>query len=198
MRILMYLKGSLRQGLHFKTAEDRFIIIFTDADCVGSRIHKRSTTWYFIYVWRNLITWRSKKQIVVARSSSEVELRALGLGVCEGLWLKKVLSELGQTLGKSIQVDCGNISALHHGWKLRSTRQVQTYGNQQTFHVRKDRSQICQYRVDSYEGLFSWSPHQNSPHQIFFQTLLSKLGCITIYIQAWGGVRIIRQERKES
>ena len=40
------------------------------------------------------MTWRSKKQTVVARSRAEVELRSVALGVCETLWLKMLLDEL--------------------------------------------------------------------------------------------------------
>ena len=42
----------------------------------------------------NLVTWRSKKQSVVARSSAEAEYRAIALGICELLWLKRLLWEL--------------------------------------------------------------------------------------------------------
>lgn len=38
-----------------------------------------------MYVWRNLVTWRSKKQSVMSRSSVEVEFRAMALGICEGI-----------------------------------------------------------------------------------------------------------------
>ena len=43
----------------------------------------------------NLVTWRSKKQKVVARSSVEAEFRAMSNDVCELLWLKKLLRDLG-------------------------------------------------------------------------------------------------------
>jgi len=39
----------------------------------------------------NLVTWRSKKQSVVARSSAEAEFRALAHGICEGIWIKRLL-----------------------------------------------------------------------------------------------------------
>ena len=43
----------------------------------------------------NFVTWRSKKQGVVARSKVEVEYRAMSLGICE-IWLQKVLSDFCQ------------------------------------------------------------------------------------------------------
>ncbi|KAL6339861.1 hypothetical protein AAG906_034949 [Vitis piasezkii] len=62
----------------------------------------RSTSGYCSFVWGNLVTWRSKKQSVVARSSAEAEYRALAQGICEGIWIKRVLSELGQTSSSPI------------------------------------------------------------------------------------------------
>ena len=50
-----------------------------------------------MFVWGNLVTWRSKKQ-VVARGSAEAEFRALAQGICEGIWLNKLLSELRVTI----------------------------------------------------------------------------------------------------
>lgn len=43
----------------------------------------------------NLVTLSSKKQVVVARSSAEVEFKSKAHGVCELLWLKMLLGELG-------------------------------------------------------------------------------------------------------
>ncbi|RVW13599.1 Retrovirus-related Pol polyprotein from transposon RE1 [Vitis vinifera] len=42
----------------------------------------------------NLVTWRSKKQIVVARSSAEIEFKTLAHGICKLLWLKILLDDL--------------------------------------------------------------------------------------------------------
>ena len=49
--------------------------------------YRRSTTGYCTYVWGNLVTWRSKKQSVVVRSSAKAEFRVLAQGICEGIWL---------------------------------------------------------------------------------------------------------------
>ena len=38
----------------------------------------------------NLVTWKSKKQNVVARSSVAAKFRVLAQGTCELMWLKRV------------------------------------------------------------------------------------------------------------
>lgn len=68
--------------------------IFTDVDWAGSVTDRISTFEYCTYVWGNLVTWRSKKQGVVARSSVEAEFRAMSQGICEGLWILRVLDKL--------------------------------------------------------------------------------------------------------
>ncbi|CAJ2645380.1 unnamed protein product [Trifolium pratense] len=93
-RILRYLKANPGKGLFFKKTSERNVFIFTDADWAGSVTDRRSTSGYCTYVWGNLVTWRSKKQGVVARSSVEAEFRAMAQGICEGLWIHRVLEEL--------------------------------------------------------------------------------------------------------
>ncbi|RVW87743.1 Retrovirus-related Pol polyprotein from transposon RE1 [Vitis vinifera] len=63
---------------------------------------------YCSFVWGNLVTWRSKKQSVVVRSSAEAEYRALAQGICEGTWIKRILSKLGQTSSSPILMMCDN------------------------------------------------------------------------------------------
>jgi hypothetical protein len=43
----------------------------------------------------NLVTWRSKKQKVVARSRAETEFRGMAKLLCELLWLRRLLMEIG-------------------------------------------------------------------------------------------------------
>jgi len=94
-RMLRYLKMTPSRGLLYKKSDNRNIEIYTDADWAGNIIDRRSTSGYCYYVWGNLVTWRSKKQHVVSRSSAESELRALALGICEGMWIQRLLKELG-------------------------------------------------------------------------------------------------------
>uniref|UniRef100_F6I6R9 Protein kinase domain-containing protein n=1 Tax=Vitis vinifera TaxID=29760 RepID=F6I6R9_VITVI len=97
-KILQYLKGTPRKGLHFGKHDQFKIEAFTDADWAGSIEDRRSTSGYCTFVFGNLITWRSKKQNVVARSSAEVKFRSIAHGICEVLWIKRVLEELKITI----------------------------------------------------------------------------------------------------
>ena len=93
-RVLRYLKGCPGRGLLFSQHNTFQVEGFTDADWAGSLDDRRSTSGYYTYVGGNLVIWRSKKQSVVARSSAEAEYRAMALGICELLWLQKLLKEL--------------------------------------------------------------------------------------------------------
>ncbi|RVW31427.1 Retrovirus-related Pol polyprotein from transposon RE1 [Vitis vinifera] len=76
-KILRYLKGSPGRGLFFKKSDSKKVEIYTYANWAGSVDDRRSTTGYCTYVWGNLVTWRSKKQSVVAKSNVEAEFRAV-------------------------------------------------------------------------------------------------------------------------
>ena len=69
-------------------------MVYTDADYAGSLVDRRSSSRYCTFLGGNLVTWRSKKQNVVARSSAESEFRSMAMGVCELLWLKIILDDL--------------------------------------------------------------------------------------------------------
>ena len=88
-RIMRYLKTTPGKelGLMFRKTSRKTIEAYTDSNWAGSVVDRKSTSGYCIFVWDNLVTWRSKKQSVVARSSAEAEYRAMSLGICEEIWL---------------------------------------------------------------------------------------------------------------
>ena len=87
LRILRYLKGTLLHGLFYSAQSSLILRAFSDADWAGDPTDRRFTTCYFFLLGSSLISWRSKKQIFVARSSTEVEYRALVDTTSELLWL---------------------------------------------------------------------------------------------------------------
>lgn len=94
-QILRYLKECLGKGLLYQKNDYHQVEVYTDADWAKSLQDRRFTSRYYSFVGGNLVTWRSKKQFVIARSNVEVEFRAMAHDICKSLWLKMLLSEVG-------------------------------------------------------------------------------------------------------
>ena len=92
-RILRYLKGTPRKGILFKKHDHLHVEVYTDADWAGSTTDRKLTSGYCSFVGGNLVTWCSKKQSVVARSSAEAEFRALA-HIRECMWIKKTIGRV--------------------------------------------------------------------------------------------------------
>jgi hypothetical protein len=73
LRILRYLKDTLFYGLHFSSQSSLTLQAYSDADWAGDPTDRRSTIGYCFLLGDSLISWRSKKQSVVARSNTETE-----------------------------------------------------------------------------------------------------------------------------
>ena len=112
-RILQYLKGTPGKGILFTKGQGITLEAYTDADYAGSVDDRRSTSGYCTFLGGNLVTWRSKKQNVVARSSAEAEFRAMALGICELLWLKIILQDLKIEWNGPMKLYCDNKSAIN-------------------------------------------------------------------------------------
>lgn len=87
-RVLKYLKGYIYRRHGHSQVE-----VYADVDWARSLTSHRFTLGYCSFMRRNLVTWRSKKQFVVLRSSAKAELRSMAHGVYESLWLKMLMDE---------------------------------------------------------------------------------------------------------
>ncbi|KAA0044524.1 putative mitochondrial protein [Cucumis melo var. makuwa] len=111
-KILRYLKTTPGKGLMFGKIDRKTIEAYSDLDCAKSVVDRKSIFGYCTFLWGNLVTWRSKKQSVVARSSVEAKYRAMSLGICEEIWLQKVLSDLHQECETPMKFFCDNKAAI--------------------------------------------------------------------------------------
>nr|GEW10002.1 putative copia-type protein [Tanacetum cinerariifolium] len=99
-----FLYGDLKEEVYMEAPPD--------ADWAGDKGTRRSTSGYFSLVGGNLVTWRSKKQKVVALSSAEAEFRGIAKGVKEALWIRKLLSKVGYPPKEVTRIMCDNKAAI--------------------------------------------------------------------------------------
>ncbi|KAL4018546.1 hypothetical protein IC575_022144 [Cucumis melo] len=112
LRILRYIKGTLGHGLQFSSQSSLVLSGYSDADWAGDPTDRRSTTGYCFYLGDSLISWRSKKQSIVSRSSTESEYRALADTTAELLWLRWLLVDMGVPQQGPTLLYCDNRSAI--------------------------------------------------------------------------------------
>ena len=110
-RVLRYLAGTVSHGIVLSPSSHLPLRGFCDADWGADPDDRRSTSGSCIFLGPNLISWWSKKQVLVARSSTEAEYRSLADTVAEILWLQSLLKELNVVVPKPT-VYCDNLSTV--------------------------------------------------------------------------------------
>jgi hypothetical protein len=179
-RILTYLKVNPGKGLFFKKTSERNVSIFIDADWAGSVTDRRLTSGYCTYVWGNLMTWRSKKQGVVARSSAEAEFRAMSQGICKGLWILRVLEELKMKIELPLKLFSDSKAAIniaHNPVQHDRTKHVEI--DRHFIKEKLDVGIICLPFVTSSQQ--TTDILTKSLEKLTFEHLIDKLGMINIY-----------------
>lgn len=78
-----YLKGSSGQGILLSASSDFQLKGYCDSTWANCSMTRRSTTGYFILLGQSPISWKTKKQDIVSRSSAEAEYRAMAMKTCE-------------------------------------------------------------------------------------------------------------------
>jgi hypothetical protein len=112
LRILRYLRGTQFQSLLFPSSSSLELCAYSDADWAGDPTDRKSTTGFCIFLGDSLISWKSKKQDIVSRSSTEAEYRAMASTTTEIVWLRWLLSDMGILLSQPTPMYCDNKSAI--------------------------------------------------------------------------------------
>ncbi|XP_042758112.1 secreted RxLR effector protein 161-like [Lactuca sativa] len=112
-RVLHYLKSTPRQGIILPKDGGTNLVTYCDSDWLGCPYSQRSRTGYLLLLGGAPISWKSKKQSVVSRSSAEAEYNAMETTVSEILWVLWLLCELdAQPIGPT-PLFCDNQAARH-------------------------------------------------------------------------------------
>jgi len=121
-RILCYVRGTLHLGLLLRPSSSSDLVVYIDVDWAGCPDTRKSTSGYAVFLSDNFISWSSKRQNTVSRSSAEAEYRAVADGVAKATWLCQLLHEfhtplrrakLVSPLRRATLVYCDNISAVY-------------------------------------------------------------------------------------
>jgi hypothetical protein len=95
-RVLRYIKGTVNFGLRFRAADGQVTLSgYSDANWGGCLDDRLSTAGHAFMLGGGCISWRSKKQRSVAKSTTEAELVALSLAAQECIWLRNLLTDVG-------------------------------------------------------------------------------------------------------
>lgn len=112
-RILRYIKGSYDIGLHIQKSDSTLLSVFSDADWAGCPDDRRSTGGFTVFFGSNPVSWSSKKQPTVSRSSTEAEYKAVANATAECMWVQSLLKELAVYQAKPPSLWCDNIGATY-------------------------------------------------------------------------------------
>jgi hypothetical protein len=114
-RVFRYLRGTTSYGLCYqgRPGLDRVVDIhgFVDADWAGDLDRRRSTSGYVFNLFGGAISWMSKRQAVVALSTTEAEYMAATHASKEAVWLQRLCSGIG-LVQQAVRLDCDSQSAI--------------------------------------------------------------------------------------
>ena len=137
-RLMRYLKRTMNLGLHFQ----KFPAIlegFSDADWNTLSDDSKATSGYIFCIAGGAVSWKSKKQTILAQSTMESELIALATASEEANWLRNFLVDtpLWERLTPAVLIHCDSTAVI--------SRVQNCYYNGKSRHIRRKHSIARQY-----------------------------------------------------
>jgi len=180
LRVLRYIKNQPSLEILMSSQKDMCLTSFCDADWAACPNTRRSITGYLLKLGESLISWKSKKQATVSRSSAEAEYRSLACLTAEIVWVTNLLKELGIKIKQPVSVFCDSKAAIQ-------------IASNPVFHERTKHIEIdCHFiREKIQQGLIStlYIPTKDQQADILTKALgrlqhdflLSKLGVLNVF-----------------
>ena len=112
MRVIRYIKGNPGLGLFMSSHREFKLTGFCDADWAACLSTRKSVSGYLLKFGDSLISWKSKKQNTVSRSSAEAEYRSLATLTAEVVWVANLFKELQVPLHTPSSIYCDSKAAI--------------------------------------------------------------------------------------
>jgi len=180
LKVVKYLKKCPGLGILLSRKCNMEMMAFCDSDYATCPMSRRSITGFCIKLGESLLSWKTKKQSTISLSSVESEYRSMVKTVCEVVWLRGLLQDLGIQVRGPTLLFCDNDSAI----KLAANPIL----HERTKHIEVD----CHFtREKIKEGIIKTRGIRTTeqPADIFTKPLcqrqhtylLNKLGVLDIY-----------------
>ncbi|CAM8914178.1 unnamed protein product [Rhodiola kirilowii] len=175
-------------GLFFSASSKLSLTAYCDADWAACPKTRRSTTGFCTLIGHSLISWKTKKQVIVSRSSAESEYRAMATVCSEILWLIRLLSHMKAQVPTPISLYCDNQAPLH-------IAKNQVFHEIRTKHIELD-CHFIRHHINNNTLLHTFplllnqlTCSRSSFHPIIFIIFSASWECPTSYtLQLEGGV----------
>ncbi|GKD90505.1 ribonuclease H-like domain-containing protein, partial [Tanacetum coccineum] len=105
-------KNSPGSGIQINKVGNLKLRAYADSDWARCPATRKSVSGYCVFLGSSLITWKSKKQSTLSRSSAEAEYRSMASATCEVIWLSNLLGDMGVKNLLPVVLYCDNSSAL--------------------------------------------------------------------------------------
>ena len=189
LHVLRYIAHTNGQGIYLQATDSLTLQAYSDSDWGSCPNTRRSVIGYVLLLGNSPISWKSKKQGTISKSSSEAEYRAMAATASEITWMVRLLADLHVSSLKPILLNCDNQSAIH-------------IGKNPVFHERTKHIELdCHFtREKVLEGLIelTYTPTAHQLADVFTKALsspqhnylLSKLGMSSLPPPSLRGVLV--------
>ncbi|KAK9666074.1 hypothetical protein RND81_14G158500 [Saponaria officinalis] len=111
--VVRYLKGTVNARLFYESAGANDMTAYCDADWGKCALTSKSLSGYCIFLGGSLVSWKTKKQKTVSKSTAEAEYRSMSYATSEMVWVDSLLKDLREDVPKPIPLFCNNKAATH-------------------------------------------------------------------------------------